>query len=215
VRGSAPEWVLCDLDGTLIDSSDALRRAYDGFLAARGSVGSDDEYDDLIGPALPEIVHRLRARHRLAEPFTELLEDYQDRVTDAYRGVLPCEGARSFIVALSAEGCRLALVTSAIRVLATQALDSLQWTGAFDVIASGDEVDQAKPAPDLYELALDRAACSPERAVAVEDSPHGVSSARGAGLTVLAVHGSFTPDDGVIPVGDLAGALSWITAEHE
>jgi HAD superfamily hydrolase (TIGR01509 family) len=213
VTRSTPDWVLCDLDGTLVDSSNVLRRAYDGFLADRGSIGDDDEFADLVGPALPEIVHRLRDRHRLEEPFVALLADYHDRVSDAYQGVRPCEGAHSFIAGVSAQGCRLALVTSAPRVLAHRALDGLRWTDEFPVIVCGDEVDRAKPASDLYEVALRQAGCSPERAVAVEDSPHGVSSARGAGLTVLAVHGSFSPDVRVIPVGDLAGALAWIVAQ--
>jgi HAD superfamily hydrolase (TIGR01509 family) len=215
VTGSPPDWVLCDLDGTLIDSIGVLRRAYDAFLATHGSVGDDDEFESLVGPALPEIVRRLRDRHRLEQPLAALFDDYQGRVADAYRGIRPCRGAHSFIAGLDKEGCRLALVTSASNKLANQVLDALKWTDGFLVVVSGDEVDRAKPAPDLYELALDRAACPPERAVAVEDSPHGISSARTAGLTVLAVHGTFTPEAGVVPVGDLAGALAWVIAQHE
>jgi putative hydrolase of the HAD superfamily len=58
---------------------------------------------------------------------------------------------------------------------------------AFAVLACGDEVSRVKPAPDVYLLALDRLGVPPGRAVAVEDSAHGVAAAKAAGMRCIAI----------------------------
>jgi HAD superfamily hydrolase (TIGR01509 family) len=56
----------------------------------------------------------------------------------------------------------------------------------FDAIVSGDEASP-KPAPDIYLLACQRLGVDPGRAVALEDSPTGVTAAKGAGMTCIGV----------------------------
>ena len=58
---------------------------------------------------------------------------------------------------------------------------------AFDVVIAGDEVAHPKPAPDLYAEACRRLGVAPADAVALEDTPTGVASARAAGLFVIGV----------------------------
>ena len=58
--------------------------------------------------------------------------------------------------------------------------------GWFDTIATGDVVANKKPAPDVYNVALQRLGVAPARAIAVEDSAIGVESAKAAGLFTLA-----------------------------
>ena len=62
----------------------------------------------------------------------------------------------------------------------------------FDVIAAGDQVSAKKPAPDVYLLALNRLKLPPSACIAFEDSCAGVQSALAAGLTVLASPSRFT-----------------------
>jgi HAD superfamily hydrolase (TIGR01509 family) len=58
---------------------------------------------------------------------------------------------------------------------------------AFDVIVGSTDVRSPKPAPDVYLLACERLRVRPARAVAVEDSPVGVASARAAQLRVVGI----------------------------
>ena len=51
-----------------------------------------------------------------------------------------------------------------------------------DVIAAGDMVARKKPAPDVYELALERLDLPARHCLAIEDSAHGLHAAAGAGL---------------------------------
>lgn len=62
----------------------------------------------------------------------------------------------------------------------------------FAAIVTGDDVVDRKPDPSAYRVALDRLGVGPEGTVAVEDSDHGVTAARGAGLAVAAVTNDYT-----------------------
>ena len=59
-------------------------------------------------------------------------------------------------------------------------------------VVSGDEVLRTKPDPTLYLLACERLGVDPADAVAVEDSVHGVTAARAAGMSAVAVPSRLT-----------------------
>jgi putative hydrolase of the HAD superfamily len=63
---------------------------------------------------------------------------------------------------------------------------------AFTAVCTGDEVLHTKPDPALYRLACERLGVDPSGAVAVEDSVHGVTAARAAGMHAVAVPSSLT-----------------------
>jgi len=55
----------------------------------------------------------------------------------------------------------------------------------FAVIGAGDQVSRKKPAPDIYEHVLRELQASPDECVAIEDSSHGLSAAKAAGLYTI------------------------------
>ena len=59
----------------------------------------------------------------------------------------------------------------------------------FDLIIGNDEVGNPKPHPEIYLTAFDRLGVKPTECIIVEDSPHGVESARASGATVYVVKG--------------------------
>jgi beta-phosphoglucomutase-like phosphatase (HAD superfamily) len=61
------------------------------------------------------------------------------------------------------------------------------WKKNFQSICTGDRVEQRKPAPDLYLLAVRELGVKPDECVAFEDSPAGIEAACAAGLRVVAV----------------------------
>jgi len=54
-------------------------------------------------------------------------------------------------------------------------------------VICGDEVKNAKPAPDIYLEAARRLRVSPENCLVFEDAPGGVAAAKAAGMTCVAV----------------------------
>lgn len=86
--------------------------------------------------------------------------------------------------------------------------DVLDW---FEVIAAGNMVPVKKPAPDVYDFALQQMGLKPEECLAVEDSENGVRSALAAGMPVLVIESEYSTGH------DLSGAClivdSWGTPD--
>jgi len=64
----------------------------------------------------------------------------------------------------------------------------------FGVRVSGQEVRHSKPAPDVSLLAASRLGVAPVACLAIEDSAHGVTAAKRAGMTCIAVPNRWTAD---------------------
>jgi HAD superfamily hydrolase (TIGR01509 family) len=62
----------------------------------------------------------------------------------------------------------------------------------FALVLAGDVVPKKKPAPDIYELAVERLGVDPTEALVIEDSRNGLLAADGAGLTCLVTASSYT-----------------------
>lgn len=76
--------------------------------------------------------------------------------------------------------------------------NNLEKTGVkhyIDVIASGEEVENGKPAPDVFLLAAERLNISPENCLVLEDSKFGIQAAHSANMRVIMVPDSIKPDE--------------------
>jgi HAD superfamily hydrolase (TIGR01509 family) len=102
------------------------------------------------------------------------------------KGLVPVmPGAQELIEALRGS-LKLAVASNSVRLYVEGSIASL---GPFDAVVAGDEVDNPKPAPDVYLRTAERLGLEPAECVAVEDSPVGIASARAAGMRVVAIAG--------------------------
>ncbi|RAN59507.1 hypothetical protein B8A40_02250 [Dolosigranulum pigrum] len=67
----------------------------------------------------------------------------------------------------------------------------------FSAIHGGDQVEQTKPAPDIFELAWSNLGVSKEETLVLEDSINGVLAAHAAGIPVIMVPDTVEPTDEV------------------
>jgi beta-phosphoglucomutase len=214
-----PEAVLFDFDGILVDSEPMHYRAFLEVLDPLGMgfpwevyvetyMGFDDrdafrEAFRRKGIALDEanlgklVAAKSRAFH----------DGLRNGVT-AYPGAVP------LIETLRAAGFPLALCSGALRSDIEPILSQIGVAHCFDAIVSADDVRRSKPDPESYALAYARLAdkydmllTAPEMSVAVEDTPAGIRSAKGAGLRALAVTNSYG-------AGELAEA-DWVVGSLE
>jgi beta-phosphoglucomutase-like phosphatase (HAD superfamily) len=79
------------------------------------------------------------------------------------------------------------VATSTRQPRAQQRLAQAGLLGFFAVVVAGDEVENGKPAPDIYLEAARRLGIDPARSFALEDSHAGVRAAHAAGLKVIMV----------------------------
>ncbi len=118
---------------------------------------------------------------------------------------LPLPGVRALLEAAREARLLLAVASSSDRAWVRGHLERFRLLPLFHAIACADDVERTKPFPDLYLAALARLEVVAGEAVAFEDSPHGVSAAKRAGLFCVAVPnrvtrgGDFASADMVIP----------------
>ncbi|CAB5692742.1 Phosphorylated carbohydrates phosphatase TM_1254 [Delftia tsuruhatensis] len=179
--------LLWDFDGTLVDTGALWRQSEYDFLAARGLPWNDAASERLLGGNL-ELAAEVMAEVTGAR-FT--VEELRQGMGEAVRAALSRQvpwmpGVPRLLRAQGLHGLRCALVTSSYASIVRTALDPLPHC-PFQAMVTREDVSLPKPAPQPYLLALERLGVPAAHALAIEDSPSGVASARAAGCHVLAV----------------------------
>lgn len=168
--------VLSDMDGVLVDSMDAARRAWAAWGARHGLDGVAIQGANNGRPAREVIAQHVPA----AEVDAETAFVRETEIASA-AGLRAFEGAAG-ILALP----QVAVVTSCERPLAFARLSGAG-LAAPAVVVTSDMVARGKPAPDAFLLAATRLGVAPGRCIVIEDAPAGVAAGRAAGMTVWAV----------------------------
>ncbi len=189
--------LLFDVDGTLAETEEGHRAAFNAVFAAGGLPWNwtQAHYRDLLrvtGGKERMLSHaRLHDPERFAEVEARVGELHQAKNARyaqwvAANGGALRPGVRRLIGEAKAAWLRLAIVTTTSRAN-IDALLAAAFGGAnpFDVMICGEDVSRKKPDPEAYVVALERLGLAPEAGVALEDTRNGVLAARAAGLDVI------------------------------
>lgn len=184
----APRAIVFDCDGLLLDTETVWTRAEMRLFGDRGITFTAEHKRDMIGTSGAQAAATLE-RH-LGEPgHGPALMDELHAMMDVEmaRGAEPMPGARALVDALRERGVPIGLASNSPRGLVDIALRVSGFGASFDEILSGYEVARPKPAPDVYAEICRRLGAAPADAVALEDSPTGVTAAVAAGMFTIAV----------------------------
>lgn len=197
----AIEALIFDVDGTLADTEEAHRVAFNlaferhrlGWRWSRADyrqllevTGGKERIASFIDTLDTTPAERARLRALVPAVHAEKTRFYTAAVHDG--GLRLREGVSRLIGEALDAGCRLAIASTTTAANINALLHSTlgpRGLDLFAVIACGDQVRAKKPAPDIYRLALATLGLPPERAIALEDSPNGLRAASGAGLWTL------------------------------
>jgi HAD superfamily hydrolase (TIGR01509 family) len=101
-------------------------------------------------------------------------------------------GVREYIAEAKRLGLRLGVASSSSREWVVGHLTELGLSAYFDCIKCRDDVARVKPDPALYQAVVETLALQPHQAIALEDSPNGITAAKRAGLFCVAVPNPLT-----------------------
>ncbi len=187
-RGSLPDAVLWDMDGTLVDTEPYwIATEYE--LVERFGDGSwnDEKAHSMVGFDLRDSARVIQREGGVTLEVDDIVNRLLDGVIAKVKRKIPWRpGARELLAALQRDGVPCALVTMSWRRFAEAVVEALP-DGSFVAVITGDEVTHGKPHPEPYLRAAQVLGVLPGRCVAIEDSPTGVRSAVAAGCHVIAV----------------------------
>jgi beta-phosphoglucomutase len=104
-------------------------------------------------------------------------------------------GLTSIITELHNRGIKTAIATTAPAKNRDFALRELGLEGKFEVILGDEHVSQGKPHPEIYLETAKKLGVSPHECLVFEDSPPGVESGKNAGMTVVGILSSHSPEE--------------------
>jgi HAD superfamily hydrolase (TIGR01509 family) len=194
-----------DLDGTIIDSTAQYRETWTELLDEFGSGYDPEEFMRRATRDNFRILLGDNASPQELEAQTARQAQIGNAKMRAAR-VQAHEGILELIAGLKARGVKLAVATAAERTNAEWALQELGLRACFEAAVVDEDVEQGKPAPDVYLEAMRRLGIEPLHCAAIEDSATGVRAAKAAGLRVIGVITTHSPRE-----LEQAGA-DWIVA---
>jgi HAD superfamily hydrolase (TIGR01509 family) len=180
--------VLFDFDGVLADTENHHVAAWQRTLAALGwslpdevaarsaEVGDRAFLSELFwsrGVTEGDVEGWLRKKQRL----TRVLMSDSPRI---------CPGVVGLVSALRGRAS-LGVVAGTARETVEIVLKAAGLDASFAQVVAKEDVRRVKPAPDAYQLALERLGVAPDEAAAFEDSPSGIAAAKAAGIRAIAV----------------------------
>jgi phosphoglycolate phosphatase len=217
------EFILFDLDGTLVDDRERSRRLAESRMEAmisRAGREAAETWARLSGvdpesltvdkdgplskaPRREDLTVAAVALYQHGHPWhgarelSKIIYDEADEIQRRRYTPRFFPGAREALERLRSTGFRLGVATNGEAGLARGVLEKLDALGLFDVVAGADMVNEGKPAPDMIILACELAGAPPEKTVYVGDQPTDAQAAGRAGVVfIVGVGGSELLDAG-------------------
>jgi mannitol-1-/sugar-/sorbitol-6-phosphatase len=172
------EGVIFDLDGTLIDSTPAVLRAWDTWANEYGLAPMDLSAHH--GTPSASVVRAVLPEH-LQEAGIQRITEIE---TSDLHDVVLLPGAREALASLAS--AKNAIATSCTVPLAAARIAAANLVPP-SVLVTADDVTHGKPHPEPFLEAARRLGVDPRRCLVVEDAPSGLEAARAAGCFTLAV----------------------------
>lgn len=186
--------IVFDFDGLILDTETTDYEAWKAMYRAHGVELPMSMWLPLIGDAtqyfiidrhLAELtgkpIDRGEIRQRQRALHIQMLEDAD-----------PMPGVEDYIQTAKRLGIRIGVASGSSRSWVADRLDRLGLADQFETVVCRDDVGRAKPDPAAYIAAVQNLGTTPDRALALEDSPPGVKAAKLAGLFCVAVPGPMT-----------------------
>jgi HAD superfamily hydrolase (TIGR01509 family) len=180
--------LIWDMDGTLSDTEPLHFLAYQQVLSRFGIRFTEADYAGFLGATDRAFCETACLRYSLPITWLVLLAEKELILADLIKQqAVPRPGVVRMLETARRFKVRNAVASSATTGTIELTLPTLGIKNYFDAIASGEEVQNSKPAPDVFLLAAKRLGIAPTHCLVLEDSIHGVHAARAAGMHCLAV----------------------------
>lgn len=190
------EYVIFDMDGTILDSLDIWVQSDIQFITEQGF-----EYDNSVSAQLKKLHFHsacdfLREHYSLSMSSEAIGERIMELVEYGYLHEADLkEGAREFIDKLKQNGVKICVATSNDKSLAEGALKNVGVYDKFEFVITSDEVGEGKETPKIFLEAAKMLGADIAKTAVFEDSSHALHSAKLGGFKTVGIFEKRFPDE--------------------
>ncbi|KND59192.1 putative phosphatase [Candidatus Burkholderia verschuerenii] len=194
-----------DIDGTLIDSVDLHALAWHEAFAHFGHDVTIEQARSQIGKGGDNLLPAYLSEAQIRD---------HGKALEAWRGehfkkhylsmIRPFSAVPELIQKLRDNDVKIAIGSSAKKDELAVYLDIAGIADLVDVTVSSEDVDQSKPAPDVFEVALEKLGVEPATAMVIGDSPYDAQAARKTGLRTIGLLTGAFPERSLLEAGCIA-----------
>lgn len=189
--------VIFDMDGVIIDSEPFHYKIFKEYIWKKFSlIISDEEYSTFIGTTNHYIYATLQEKYNFPGELSSIVAEYEEKCLQYLLSTTterPIKGVDVLVKNIHQNKIKLALASSSPKKVIKIVLDMFKLDEFFDVTVSGQEVENSKPAPDIFLRVAELLHISPEECLVFEDSRNGVTAAKAAGMKCI---GYYNPNSG-------------------
>jgi HAD superfamily hydrolase (TIGR01509 family) len=186
--------LIFDFDGLILDTETPDLVAWQEIFAEHGLELDHAFWCQFVGRhgGMLDVVAHLEGLVGTALDSEVILDRRRTRCMEMIHALDPRPGVERWLREARAEKILCGVASSSSLVWVEGHLLRLGLREHFSGLRCRDHVSRTKPDPDVYLAALDCLGVAPDEAIAIEDSPHGVTAAKAAGLICLAVPNAVT-----------------------
>jgi len=175
--------IIFDVDGTLTFTNQLIFDSFNHITKKYlGKSYSDDEIIALFGPTEDVILKEM-----CKEEYENARKDYYAYYKNNHDIARLYDGIKDLIIEINHSGILLSVFTGKGRTSALITLDELGLTKYFDMIVSGDDVENHKPSPEGIMMFLNKHNFNPAEVLMIGDAPSDIIAAKESGVEIASV----------------------------
>lgn len=189
--------VIFDMDGVIFDTEKIYLDSWTDIFKKYGYKMTKEVYTSVMGVGCENVIKTFKSIYGENLPIDIMYKEKDEilakRIDEG--NVAIKEGVHEILNFLRENNYKVALATSAKRKRADKHLKEANIKRFFDVTVCGDEIEKAKPNPDIFLKAAKKLGVNGENCIVVEDSPAGLKAGRRAGMFVVNIPDLKDSDD--------------------
>ena len=183
--------IIFDMDGTIVDSLPYHYKAWKIFFKENKVENFSEKLKDYKGGGTLDLLTTVLGNNYSKKELKSMVDDKEIIFRDIYKNnVIPIEGFIQMLESIKSQKILVGLASNAIRENVKMILNELKIYNEFESIICGDEVENGKPNPEMFNktakiFKLDKKDC-----LIFEDSIEGVSAAVNSKVDVVGITSS-------------------------